>query len=494
MTARWIVRRRSGSVSNLRVGWRSVVGASCPLALAAMLSACAEPSMAPTLPAESAAADWSTWAIASASVLRPAPPPAAGSPQAAQELDAIVTLQAGRSAATDSLVRRYDGDPTSLWTREAVDLLGFYWTILPDVRIATPARSARVMALLHVAMYDAVVAAWDAKYSYKRSAPARASNRVRALVPVGDAPSYPSEHAVVAAAAFEVLAAMALPGDTARLRAIMREAGDARIAAGAAWPSDVQAGYVLGAAVGRRVVQRATTDGADAVWTGSVPAGPNYWKPTPARRVAVPFDALAGSWRTWVIPTGNAFRPPPHPMPGSPAFEANLAELRALAAGGRTVAQMDRARYWATEAPTGRWDLFMEDEVTRRRLSIPRAARARAYVSVAMYDAFVACWDAKFHYWLARPITMDPTLNTVFSTPPFPSYPSGHSTISTAAAEVMAELFPDRAKHYDDLAEEASNSRVWGGVHYRFDIEAGDTLGRKVGKAVVARMRADGVR
>lgn len=195
-----------------------------------------------------------------------------------------------------------------------------------------------------------------------------------------------------------------------------------------------------------------------------------------------------------MIASGDAFRPSPPPLPGSPAFAANLDELRKLATGGRTIAQMDRARYWATEAPTGRWDLFMEEELTRRRWSIPRAARARAYVSIAMYDAFVACWDAKFHYWLARPITIDPTLNTIFSTPPFPSYPSGHSTISTAAAEVMAELFPDRATHYDELAEEASNSRVWGGVHYRFDIEAGDTLGRKVGKAVVARMRADGVR
>lgn len=456
--------------------------------------ACAEPSTAPLPAADPVAATWSTWVLGDANALRPAPPPADGSPQQAAELEQIVALQAARTAATDSLVRRYDGDPTSLWTREAVDLLGLYWTILPDVRIATPARSARLMALLHVAMYDAVVAAWDAKFTYKRSAPSRASHQVRALVPLGEIPSYPSEHAAVAAAAYEILAASSLPGDTARLHATMREAGAARIAAGAAWPSDVQAGYALGSAVARRVLQRAATDGADAVWQGTLPVGPNYWKPTPPRRVAVPFDALAGTWRPWVIASGDAFRPSPPPLPGSPAFAANLDELRKLATGGRTIAQMDRARYWATEAPTGRWDLFMEEELTRRRWSIPRAARARAYVSIAMYDAFVACWDAKFHYWLARPITIDPTLNTIFSTPPFPSYPSGHSTISTAAAEVMAELFPDRATHYDELAEEASNSRVWGGVHYRFDIEAGDTLGRKVGKAVVARMRADGVR
>jgi membrane-associated phospholipid phosphatase len=134
----------------------------------------------------------------------------------------------------------------------------------------------------------------------------------------------------------------------------------------------------------------------------------------------------------------------------------------------------------------------MEDEIASHRLSIPHAARARAYLSTAMYDAFVACWDTKFTYWLARPITMDPTLVTVFSTPPFPSYPSGHSTQSSAAAEVMAALFPDRAAHYRRQGEEASLSRVWAGVHYRFDVLAGEVMGLKVAADVIARMRTDG--
>jgi len=466
-------------------------GAAVALLLTAV--ACAEPSTAPARPVESAAATWHTWTLASASDLRPAAPAAEGSAQLQQELEAIVAAQAGAGAPSDSLLRMYDGDPTSLWTRTAVDLLGFYWTILPDVRIATPARSARLMALLHVAMYDAVVASWDAKWSYKRRAPSEASSRVRARVGVGGIPSYPSEHAAVAAAAYEVLAAVALPGDTAKLRAQMLAVGPARIAAGAAYPSDVAAGYALGSAVARRVLQRAAQDGSDQVWDGVMPTGAYVWQPTPARRVKVPFDALAGTWRTWVIPSGSAFRPAPYPAPGSAGWNASLDELRRLAAGGRTVTQMDRARYWATEAPTARWDLFIEDELARRRWSIPRSARARAWASIAMYDAFVACWEAKFHYWLARPITVDPTMNTVFSTPPFPSYPSGHSTISTAAAEVLSDLFPDKAARWDSLAVEASNTRVWAGVHYRFDIEAGEVLGTQVGKAVVARMKADGV-
>ena len=110
-----------------------------------------------------------------------------------------------------------------------------------------------------------------------------------------------------------------------------------------------------------------------------------------------------------------------------------------------------------------------------------------------MYDAFVACWDAKFTYWLARPVTADSTLRLVFPTPPFPSYPSGHSTISSAAAEVFAELFPDAAQMYRDRAIEASYSRVYAGVHYRFDVVTGDSLGVSVGRAVVRRARDDGV-
>jgi len=460
-------------------------------------ASCADPQTAVLPVPEREAVTWRPWVIDRVDVLRPAPPPAAGSAQEVAERDAVVALQRTRSAATDSLVRRYDGDPTAFWTAQAIDLLGFYWPLLPDVRVATPARSARLMALLHVAMYDAILATWDAKWAYARLTPSRASTAVRALVTTGEIPSYPSEHAAVAAAASTVLAALLLPGDTLRLRALADEAGLSRVMAGAAYPNDVSAGRALGTAVARRVLALAAIDGSDALWTGRVPDGASFWKPTPVRYVQSPFDPLAGRWRPWVIASGDAYRPPPPPALGSPAFERDLTELRTLAsdgAGGRTLAQIDAARYWATEAPTARWELFMQEELAKRRLSTPGAARARAYLSVAMYDAFVACWDAKFFYWLARPVTIDPALRTVFSTPPFPSYPSGHSTVSTAAAQVMGALFPDASDTFTRRAVEASNSRVWAGVHYRFDIEAGDTLGTKVGKAVTVRLRSDGAR
>ncbi|HEX2094454.1 MAG TPA: phosphatase PAP2 family protein [Longimicrobiaceae bacterium] len=462
------------------------------LALLLGLTACDSPTE-PGLRADRAGGTWRTWVLEGGSALRPPPPPAEGSDEARRELEEIVRLQASLSPAAEAEIARWDGLPTRAWTLRSFDLLEFYWPLLPSIRTATPVRASRIMALLHVAMYDALVATWDAKYAYHRRAPFEADGRVRARVARPGVPSYPSEHAAAAAAAAEVLA-YAFPGeDTAAFRAEARRAGESRILAGVARRSDVEAGAALGRAVAQRVLARAMQDGSAAPWTGAVPVGNGMWQPTPPRRVQSPFDPTAGSWRTWVLPRGDVFRPAPHPAVGSPEFGRDLRELRDLG-HTRTVRQADTARRWATDAPSTGWNLFVEEEVARRGMTPLREARAHALVSVAMYDAFVACWDAKFHYWLARPVTLAPEIPTVFATPPFPSYPSGHSTISSAAAEVLAELFPDAAGHYRERAEEASLSRVWAGVHYRFDVLAGEELGRRVGRAVVEHARRDGAR
>jgi membrane-associated phospholipid phosphatase len=253
----------------------------------------------------------------------------------------------------------------------------------------------------------------------------------------------------------------------------------------------VSAGADIGRAVAARVIARARTDGAAQPWTGTIPTGAGLWLPTPNKYVRVPFDAQSGSWRTWVLPSGDVYRPAPPPAPGSSAFAADVAELQRLSTT-RTLQQTELARYWATDAPSVIWEKYLQNEIVARRLGPVRAARAQALASVAMYDAFVACWEAKFHYWVARPVTSDATIRTVFPTPPFPSYPSGHSTISSAAGEVFAELFPDSAAAYRQRALDASLSRVYAAVHYRFDVDAGDSLGVRIGRAVVAHARSDG--
>jgi membrane-associated phospholipid phosphatase len=455
------------------------------LTVALPCAACRDGPLDPSVALEAEAGSWKTWVIADGAALRAPEPPGPSSAQTASEIDEIVHLQSGLSPGVEEMIRRWDALPTTAWHTLALDLFGLYWALLPDVKSATPARSARGFALLHVAMYDALVATWEAKYVYGRPMPARADPRVRALVPVSDIPSYPSEHAAVAAAAAAVLSYLFPVEDTAGFHALAREAGEGRIAAGAAYRSDVDAGYALGRAVAAQAIERARNDGSDALWTGVVPAGSAMWRPTPPRFVESPFDPTAGSWRPWVAPSGDAYRPAPPPALGSLAFTTDLDELRRLSSS-RTTAQADDARYWASESPSSRWEVFIQEEIDRRRLGPVHAARALALASVAQYDAMVACWDAKYFYWLLRPVSADPTIRTVFSTPPFPTYPSGHSTLSTAVAEVFAELFPDAAEYY--------RAKVLGGVHYRFDITAGERLGHEVGAAVVARARTDGAR
>jgi membrane-associated phospholipid phosphatase len=451
---------------------------------------CSDGPSAPRVAGESNAGRWRTFVLANGAEFRPAAPPAEGSPEARGELDEIVRLQSQRTGVTDSLVQTWNVLPTKRWHEKTLDLLGFYWPLLPDVRYATPVRSARILSLVNVAMYDAMVAAWDAKYAYNRRAPAVVDRRVRPLVGIGDVPSYPSEHAAAAAAAASVLSYLFPFEDTLSFHALARDAGESRILAGVAFRSDVDAGYAIGRAVAMRIIARASVDGSDTPWGSIFPTEQYSWRPTPPKRVGVPFDPMAGIWRPWVISSGSIFRPEPPPLPGSARFAADLAELEALSAT-RTTAQADTARYWATEAPSSRWEVFMGDEIARHSLGPMHAARALALASVAMNDAMIACWDAKFHYWLERPITADTTLRTAFSTPPFPSYPSGHSTQSAAAAEVFAYLFPDMAQYYHAKADEASRSRVLAGIHYRFDTETGEALGAKIGQATVAWARAD---
>lgn len=466
------------------------------LAAAFLLGSCANDGAGPTTPqarAESAAGSWRTWIIQDGASLLPPPPPAAGSAEEKAEIAEILSLQAKLGDSTLAEIRRWDGLPTSAWTDELLAQQEHAWILVPEVVAGTPVRAARAGALMHAAVYDALVATWNAKYRYDRQAPFRADSRVRRrAADDGGVPSYPSEHAAAAAAAAAVLAYAFPQADSAALQAEVRRAGESRIAAGMNYRSDVEAGWAIGRAVAARAIALAQTDGSAVAWDGRMPDGTQYWRPTPPRYIDPPFDPLAGTWRPWVLQHADELRIGPPPAMTSARFQEDLAELRRLNTT-RTPQQADIARYWATDPPSLRWSMFLESEIASHGLGPMHAARAHALLSIAMYDAFLACWDSKYYYWLLRPVTADSTVKTVFSTPPFPSYPSGHSTQSAAAAEVMAYLFPERAAFYHDRADEASVSRVYGAVHYRFDIEAGEALGRAVGRKVVEHAHGDGV-
>lgn len=256
-------------------------------------------------------------------------------------------------------------------------------------------------------------------------------------------------------------------------------------------------GFAFGVLVGKALVFRAQHDGSDAVWTGTRPVGPGFWEPTPPMFLP-PLEPLAGTWRTWNLKRGSEFRPPPPPAYGSPQFLTELAEVHVVSQN-LTAEQKRIADFWAdspgTVTPPGHWNAIALELVRERGLSTRAAARLFAALNTAQADAFIACWDSKFEYWFPRPVTAiralrgEPTWLSYITTPPFPTYVSGHSSTSGAAATVLAAFFPAEAARLTAMAEEAAVSRLYGGIHFRSDNEAGLVLGRRVGARAVAAYR-----
>ena len=101
-------------------------------------------------------------------------------------------------------------------------------------------------------------------------------------------------------------------------------------------------------------------------------------------------------------------------------------------------------------------------------------------LATVYYDAFIASNDGKYAYWYLRPNMLDPSITPLFAVPAHPSYPSNHSTLSTARCEVLAYLFPSHAEFIRTVGKEAGDSRIWAGIHYEMDNKAGVALGKAV--------------
>jgi hypothetical protein len=122
----------------------------------------------------------------------------------------------------------------------------------------------------------------------------------------------------------------------------------------------------------------------------------------------------------------------------------------------------------------------------------PRAARAYALMGIAAHDGLIACWDGKYTYWAARPNMLDASLVTLFPNPSHPTYPSAHAMFDGPYSEVLGYLFPRDADYFTAQAQEAGLSRIWAGIHFRSDIEAGLEIGRAVARKVIERAKNDG--
>jgi hypothetical protein len=121
----------------------------------------------------------------------------------------------------------------------------------------------------------------------------------------------------------------------------------------------------------------------------------------------------------------------------------------------------------------------------------PWAARAMALVMIANDDSFTACFAAKYHYMAPRPFQLDPAVDMLFQAPNHPSYPAAHGCGDGAVEATLSYLFPNDTAFFKDRAEEGALSRLWAGIHYRSDIDAGLTLGRSVGRFIADKVKDD---
>lgn len=424
---------------------------------------------------EPTAGTWKPWVLASGSELRPPPPPDQAATNA--ELDQLRALAGQRDAAREQIAFWDAGAPSYRWVNIALDQLAR--------KPMTNPRMMRLLALMNVAIADALVAAWDAKYAYNRPRPSEVDTSFVPMLANPVSPSYPSEHAVAAGAASTILASL-YPDDAQSFVDQANAAAQSRLIAGLHFPSDVQAGLDLGRTVADRVIERAKGDGSDAKWAGSVPIEPGHWNG------ANPMEPLAGTWKTWVLASGDQFRPGPPPAYDSPQEMADLAELKGI---NRTFDLTAKAFFWQTFGGiyTSWYDtasrlIFERGMAT----NAPRAARLYALMAVAHADAVVACWDAKYTYWAIRPPQLDPSFAPLFPPPPHPSYPAAHATVSSAIGGMIAYAFPGAADAVNAKVQEAAMSRMWAGIHFRSDIDAGFTIGKAVAQAVIDRADGDG--
>jgi membrane-associated phospholipid phosphatase len=428
--------------------------------------------VAPSPQIEPQAGEWQTWVLESNDQVRPAQPPDQAASLA--EVAEMKTLMAQRDDTAATQIAYWDaGTPSYRWIEIALGQL--------KSKPITNPRIARGMSLMNVAIYDAMVAAWDAKYTYNRQRPYQLDPALVPAVRSPNSPSYPSEHAVAAGAAATILGYL-YPDDAAGFEAKAEEAAQSRVLAGVQYPSDVEAGLELGRQVAQLVIERAKADGSDAVWDGVMPSEPGHWTGEK------PIEPLAGTWQTWVLASPDEFRPD---APFAYDSAEKAAELDEMMAYTHTWQFDQKALYWQTfESVYNLWYDNASQRIFEHHLdtNAPLAARIYATMSVAQNDASVACWDAKYAYWAPRPFHLEPEMVTLFPTPNHPSYPSAHGCFSGAIAAAVEAAFPAEAQYIHDKADEAGMSRVWAGIHYPSDVEAGLTLGRAVAAKVIAHV------
>jgi hypothetical protein len=412
---------------------------------------------------EPGAGNWKTWFITSGKDYR-LPAPSSYKNEIAEVIDKQKNLDA---KTKQQIVFWNAGAPGYRWQ----EMMSKLWTV------DTGRYGALANLLLGTAIYDATIAAWDTKYAYNRPRPFTVDNRIKVYAIKPESPSFPCEYSVAAGVAVTIFSRF-YPALSDSVKKLAEQLMDSKIAAGIAFPSDTRAGFDLGKRIAEKEIEQTKDYVSTVQWDGKIPDKPGLWR---GKFAMLP---MAGQNKTVVLESGSEFRPGP-----PPDFAKEMEEMKNYK---QTFRSLSNAFYWANQS----W--FM-DNLTKKifennlHLNPPRAARINAVVNVTSYDAFVACWDAKYTYWGIRPNQYDTTFRpAILITPPFPGYPSGHAAISGAMAEIYSYFFPDEKDLFRQKAKEAAESRFQAGIHFRTDNEVALELGKKVATKVLQRVKADG--
>lgn len=382
----------------------------------------------------------------------------------------------------------------------------------PIFPFANPPYASRSYAYVSVAQYDALVAAMAYKQQYKRKAPYQVDASITpVIVSKSTLPSYPSEDAVMAAVSYEFLKRL-FPSteDTLYLYKKKEEQKWFKLWAGASTRSDIEAGEKLGKAIATKILARYSSDGMrnaigvkaqwDSLSNRVEEKGEVAWKSLEdaPRPPMLPFFGNVKPWNMTNPELQQLSIQYPPLSYNSAEFKKQVAEVKQYVTTNATRENIAIVHFWAdgagTYTPPGHWNAIAEKYIVAEKQSEFRAARNLALLNTAMMDAAISCWYTKTYYYFPRPSQADPSIKTLTGVPNFPAYSSGHSTFSAAAATVLGYLFPTDASKFNDMASEASMSRLMGGIHYRMDCEYGLKYGKLVGDKAVARGQQDGVK
>ncbi|WP_194972745.1 phosphatase PAP2 family protein [Aquiflexum lacus] len=439
------------------------------------------------------------------------------------ELNDLKLQMAGLTPSQNQAIHYWTSNPILRWNEIALELAAKYNLIPgpnadgtytlpspanpvgpPSFPFAHPPYTSRMLAYLSVAQFDGLVIAWHYKFQYNRPNPYQVDESIKPAYLASTIPSYPSDGATVAKVSKDILSVM-FPLETSFLENKYQEHIASLIHAGINTQSDIEAGISIGSEVVMVAKQRASTDGmskaqtpksvSDSIANVAFERFGWKWQNTEVPQRPVGLTPLFGQVKMWHVPTVEEVRSPPPPAPGSPQFEEDVAELKRFAAH-MTLNQRRIANWWedgiGSYTPPGHWNKFAKEAIVKHKLNPLRSARVFAYMNTAIMDAGVACWDTKYYYHYPRPVETIAGFKTILGTPNFPAYTSGHSTFSAAGAEVLSYIFPEDAARFRLWAEEAAVSRLYGGIHYRFDAEVGVEQGKNVGTYAINRAKSDG--